>query len=77
LIFVDVTDPNDPKVESVEEIPDCILMAAKHLPPGQLGTTDNRGFSPFTDDRSTSRDTAFMKIANRVAGTRLAEQALG
>ncbi len=76
LIFVGVTDPTDPKVESVEEIRDRVLAAARHIPPGQLGTTDNCGFSPFADDRSTSRDTAFAKIANRVAGTRLAEQEL-
>ena len=31
--------------------------------PGHLGTTDDCGFSPFGDDTSTSRDTAFAKIA--------------
>jgi hypothetical protein len=33
--------------------------------------------SPFCDDRTTSRDTAFAKIRARVDGTRLASQALG
>ena len=38
----------------------------------QLGTTDDCGFSPFSDDTSTSRETAFAKIRARVAGTALA-----
>jgi hypothetical protein len=28
----------------------------------QLGTTDDCGYAPFSDDRSTSRDVAFAKI---------------
>jgi 5-methyltetrahydropteroyltriglutamate--homocysteine methyltransferase len=76
LIFVGVTDPTDPRVESAEEIRDRVLAATRHIPANQLGTTDDCGFSPFADDYSTSRATAFAKIANRVAGTRLAEQAL-
>ncbi len=35
------------------------------------------GFSPFADDTSTSRDTAFAKIASRIEGTALAAQQLG
>ena len=38
----------------------------------QLGTTDDCGFSPFSDDEPTSRDTAFSKITARVQGTQLA-----
>ena len=37
--------------------------------PGHLGTTDDCGFSPFGDDTSTSRDTAFAKIRARIDGT--------
>jgi hypothetical protein len=47
---------------------------------GQLsavGTTDDCGFSPFGDDTSTSRDTAFTKIAARVEGTQMASRELG
>lgn len=77
LIFVGVIDPTDPAVESAEEVRERVIEAAKYLPVSQLGTTDDCGFSPFADDRSTSRDTTFAKIASRVAGTRLAEQALG
>jgi 5-methyltetrahydropteroyltriglutamate--homocysteine methyltransferase len=43
----------------------------------QLGTTDDCGFSPFADDRSTTRGTAFAKIRARVIGTRLAAEQLG
>ncbi|MDP9160196.1 MAG: 5-methyltetrahydropteroyltriglutamate--homocysteine methyltransferase, partial [Acidobacteriota bacterium] len=43
----------------------------------QLGTTDDCGFSPFSDDRSTTRETAFAKIRARVEGTHLAERVLG
>jgi hypothetical protein len=32
----------------------------------RLGTTDDCGFSPFADDVSTARDTAFEKIRARV-----------
>lgn len=34
-------------------------------------------FSPFADDVSTSRETAFAKIEARLKGTRLAAEALG
>ena len=42
-----------------------------------LGTTDDCGFSPFSDDTSTTRDQAFAKIRIRVLGTALAEKAIG
>ena len=35
------------------------------------------GFSPFADDTSTARATAFAKIRARVEGTRLASEQLG
>jgi hypothetical protein len=37
----------------------------------------NCGFSPFSDDTSTSRDTAFAKIRSRVLGTALAADIIG
>lgn len=43
----------------------------------QLGTTDDCGFSPFADDVSTARETAFAKIRARVEGTQLAARELG
>jgi 5-methyltetrahydropteroyltriglutamate--homocysteine methyltransferase len=71
-IFIGVTAPIDPRMETPEEIRDRILEAAKYIPADQLGTTDDCGFSPFCDDTSTSRDTAFGKIQARVLGTALA-----
>jgi 5-methyltetrahydropteroyltriglutamate--homocysteine methyltransferase len=76
-IFVGVIDPIDPRVETEEEVKDRVLEAAEFIPPARLGTTDDCGFSPFGDDTSTARETAFEKIRARVAGTALAAQALG
>ncbi|MFJ4773798.1 cobalamin-independent methionine synthase II family protein [Streptomyces uncialis] len=76
-VFVGVTDPIDPRVETAEEVRDRVLLAARHLPVEQLGTCDDCGFSPFADDTSTSRDVAFAKIEARVRGTALAAEALG
>lgn len=76
-IFLGVTDVTDPRVESPEEVRDTILRAAEHLPPERLGTTDDCGFSPFGDDRSTARRTAFRKIGARVEGTKMAREELG
>ena len=72
-IFIGVIAPIDPRVETAEEVRDRILEAAAYIPVGQLGTTDDCGFSPFADDTSTTRDTAFAKIRARVVGTALAE----
>jgi len=75
--FVGVIDPIDPRVETAEEVRDRVLEAAEVLGVEQLGTCDDCGFSPFGDDTSTSRDTAFAKIRARVEGTKLAAEALG
>jgi 5-methyltetrahydropteroyltriglutamate--homocysteine methyltransferase len=77
IIFVGVIDPINPKVESPEEVRDRILEAAEYIPLNQLGSTDDCGFSPFGDDTSTSRQTAFEKIRARVVGTEMASQKLG
>ena len=76
-VFVGVTDPIDPRVESPEEVRDRVLEAAEHIPVDRLGTTDDCGFSPFGDDTSTARETAFAKIRSRVEGTALASDELG
>jgi len=77
LIFVGVTDPIDPRVETPEEVRDRVLEAARFIDAGHLGTTDDCGFSPFGDDASTSRDTAFAKIQARITGTQMASAELG
>jgi 5-methyltetrahydropteroyltriglutamate--homocysteine methyltransferase len=76
LIFIGVIDVNNPKVETPEEVRDRVLEAAQYIPVNQLGTTDDCGFSPFCDDVSTTRETAFAKIRARVEGTLLAEKVL-
>src|ERR1700737_4944208 len=76
-VFVGVIAPIDPRVESPEEVRDRVLEASEYIPIEQLGTTDDCGFSPFSDDTSTSRDTAFAKIQAGVVGTALAEAMIG
>lgn len=76
-IFIGVVAPIEPRIENAEEVRDRILEAAQYIPVEQLGTTDDCGFSPFSDDTSTSRDTAFEKIRARVLGTALAAEIIG
>lgn len=76
-VYVGTIDVINEEVESPETVRDRVLQAAEILPLGQLGTTDDCGFSPFADDDATSRDTAFAKIAARVEGTRMASEQLG
>jgi 5-methyltetrahydropteroyltriglutamate--homocysteine methyltransferase len=73
-IFVGVVATIDPRIDTAEEVRDRVLEAAKHIPFDQLGTTDDCGFSPFSDDTSTTRDTAFAKIRARVLGTEMASR---
>jgi 5-methyltetrahydropteroyltriglutamate--homocysteine methyltransferase len=75
-VFLGVVSPIDPHIDTPEEVRDRILEAADYIPIAQLGTTDDCGFSPFSDDTSTTRDTAFAKIAARVRGTALASALL-
>ena len=76
-IFVGVIAPIDPRIETPEDVRDRVLEASEYIPIEQLGTTDDCGFAPFSDDTSTSRDSAFTKIRARVLGTRLAGKLIG
>jgi 5-methyltetrahydropteroyltriglutamate--homocysteine methyltransferase len=76
-IFVGVVAPIDPHIDTPEEVRDRVLEAAKFIPVEQLGTTDDCGYSPFSDDTSTTRDVAFAKIRARVVGTALADKEIG
>jgi 5-methyltetrahydropteroyltriglutamate--homocysteine methyltransferase len=76
-VFVGVVAPINPHVETPEEVRDRVVEASEYIPMDRLGTTDDCGFSPFSDDTSTSRDTAFAKIRARVLGTALAEKMIG
>jgi len=71
-VFIGVIDVLNPKIETSEEVMGRILEAADYIPLNQLGTTDDCGFSPFCDDVSTTRETAFAKIKARIEGTKLA-----
>jgi 5-methyltetrahydropteroyltriglutamate--homocysteine methyltransferase len=75
-VFVGVTDPINPRLETAEEVCSRVLEAAEYIPLQQLGTTDDCGFAPFGDDVSTSRELAFEKIRVRLAGTGLALERL-
>ncbi|SDT60202.1 5-methyltetrahydropteroyltriglutamate--homocysteine methyltransferase [Mucilaginibacter mallensis] len=74
--FIGVIDVLNPAIESAEDVKERILEAAEYIPLAQLGTTDDCGFSPFCDDVSTTRETAFAKIKARIDGTILAEKQL-
>src|SRR3954466_591390 len=76
-VFIGVVAPIDPRVETPEEIRDRVLQAAQYIPLDRLGTTDDCGYSRFSDDTSTTRDTALGKIKPGVLGTALAAQKLG
>jgi 5-methyltetrahydropteroyltriglutamate--homocysteine methyltransferase len=76
-VFVGVVSPIDPQIDTPEQVRDRILEAAEYIPLAQLGTTDDCGFSPFSDDTSTSRETAFAKIRARVLGNAMASEILG
>jgi methionine synthase II (cobalamin-independent) len=84
MAYVGVINPLNPRVESPEEVCDALVRAASFIPKGQLGATDDCGFSPFSIDEKPShgspdfaRETAWQKITNRVAGTKLAAEKLG
>ncbi len=75
-VFVGVIATIDPRIETAEEVCERVLEAAEYVPLAQLGTTDDCGYSPFCDDTSTTRETAFAKIRARIEGTALAARKL-
>ena len=84
MAYVGVINPLNPRVESAEEVRDALVRAANFIPKEQLGATDDCGFSPFSIDEKPNhgspdfaRETAWQKITNRVAGTKLAAEKLG
>jgi len=84
VCFIGVTNPQNPRVESAQEICDVLVRAADFIPKERLGATDDCGFSPFSIDEKPlhgspdyARDVAFQKIAHRVEGARMAAERLG
>jgi len=76
-VFVGVIATIDPRLETAEEVRDRVVEAAEYIPVERLGTTDDCGFSPFSDDLSTTREKAFAKIRARIRGTEMAAKVLG
>jgi len=84
MCYVGVTNPQNPRVESAQEIRAALVRAANFIPKERLGSTDDCGFSPFSIDEKPNhgspdyaREVAFQKIKNRVEGTRMAAEQLG
>jgi methionine synthase II (cobalamin-independent) len=84
VCFIGVINPQNPRVESPEEVRDALMEASKHIPKERLGSTDDCGFSPFSIDvkpkhgsPDVARDIAFEKITSRVKGTAMAAEKLG
>jgi methionine synthase II (cobalamin-independent) len=84
VCFIGVTDPQNPRIETPEEVCADLMLASKHIPKERLGSTDDCGFSPFSIDLKPkhgspdlARDVAFQKIASRVKGTAMASEKLG
>jgi methionine synthase II (cobalamin-independent) len=84
IVHIGVINPQNPRVETPQEVCDELVAAAKHIPKERLGSTDDCGFSPFSIDEKPlhgspdfARDVAFEKISSRVQGTKMASEKLG
>ena len=84
VCFIGVINPQNPRVETPQEVCDDLMLASKYIPKERLGSTDDCGFSPFSIDLKpkhgspdVARDIAFQKITSRVEGTRMASEKLG
>jgi len=84
VCFIGVVNPQNPRVETPQEVCDDLMLASKYIPKERLGSTDDCGFSPFSIDvkpkhgsPDVARDVAFQKIKSRVEGTRMASAKLG
>ena len=62
IIYIGAIDVLDAEIESAHTVCDRGLAAAKYIPVQQLGTTNDYGFAPFSDDIGKSRDIASAKI---------------
>ena len=84
VAFIGVINPQNPRVETAQEVCDDLMLASKHIPKERLGATDDCGFSPFSIDvkpkhgsPDAARDIAFQKIAARMEGVKMASEKLG
>ena len=83
VCFIGVINPQNPRVETAQEVCDDLVLASKYIPKERLGSTDDCGFSPFSIDvkpkhgsPDVARDIAFQKIKARVEGTKMAWERL-
>jgi methionine synthase II (cobalamin-independent) len=83
VALIGTINPQNPRVESAQEVCDALVTAAKYISVEQLGSTDDCGFSPFSIDEKPNhgspdyaREVAFQKITNRVKGTIMAAEKL-
>lgn len=84
VCFIGVINPQNPRVETAEQVCADLELASQHIPKERLGSTDDCGFSPFSIDvkpkhgsPDAARDIAFQKITSRIEGTRMASEKLG
>jgi methionine synthase II (cobalamin-independent) len=84
MCFIGVINPQNPRVETPQEVCNDLMLASKYIPKERLGSTDDCGFSPFSIDvkpkhgsPDVARDIAFQKIKSRVEGSRMASEKLG
>ncbi len=84
VCFIGVINPQNPRVETAEEVCDALMTASKHIPKQRLGAIDDCGFSPFSVDvkpkhgsPDIARDIAFQKITQRVKRANMASEKLG
>jgi methionine synthase II (cobalamin-independent) len=84
MCFIGVINPQNPCVETPQEVCNDLMLASKYIPKERLGSTDDCGFSPFSIDvkpkhgsPDVARDIAFQKIKSRVEGSRMASEKLG
>jgi methionine synthase II (cobalamin-independent) len=84
VAFIGVINPQNPSVETPQQVCDDLMLASKYIPKERLGATDDCGFSPFSIDvkpkhgsPDVARDIAFQKIKSRIEGARMASEKLG
>ncbi|KAL8977922.1 MAG: hypothetical protein Q9205_006378 [Flavoplaca limonia] len=84
VVFIAVTNPLNPKIETADEVAADILEASKYIAKDQLGVTDDCGLSPFSiyvkpkhASPEVARYIAMQKIKARVDGARMASEKLG
>lgn len=81
VVFIGVINPQNPQVETPQQVCDDLVLASKYIPKERLGATDDCGFSPFSIDvkpkhgsPDIARDIAFQKITNRLKGAKMASE---